>query len=62
MFGEDLGHYVFRLYLSWALTAIRSIGILLLLVSMVLTLDATYEAMQDTLLILLPITACLFGW
>ena len=41
------------------LTAISGTGIVVLLVSMVLDLDATYEAMQDTLLILLPITAYL---
>ena len=62
MFSEDLGHHGFRLYLSWVLTATSGIGIVMLLASMVLDLDATYQAMQDTLLILLPITAYLCGW
>ena len=50
-----------RLYLSWMLTAISGIGIVVMSVSMTLDLDATYEAMQDTLLIL-SVTAYLCGW
>jgi len=62
MFTGDLGLYLFRLYLSRVLTAISGIGIAVLLVFWLLDLGDLYEAMQDTLLILLPITAYQCGW
>jgi len=58
---NDLGRYLIRLYLSWVLTAISGIGIVLLLVSWLLDLDALYEASQDALLLLLPVTGYQLG-
>ena len=62
MFSEDLGLYLFHLYLSWVLTAISGIGIVLLLVASLLHLDDLSEASRDALLVLLPITAYQCGW
>ena len=61
MFPEDLARYLICLYLSWVLTAISGIGIVVLLVSLLLDLGDLYEAMQDTLLLLLPITGYILG-
>ena len=58
---QDLGRYLIRLYLSWVLTAISGIGIVVLFVSLFLDLGDLYEAMQDTLLLLLPITGYQLG-
>jgi len=58
---EDIGLYLARLYLSWVLAAISGIGIVVLFVSLFLDLGNLYEAMQDTLLILLPITGYQLG-
>ena len=58
---EDLGLYLGRLYLSWLLAAISGIGIVVLFVSLFLGLGSLYEAMQDTLLILLPVTGYKLG-
>ena len=57
----DLGRYLIRLYLSWVLIAISGIGIVLLLVSLLLDLNALYEASQDALLLLLPVTGYQLG-
>jgi hypothetical protein len=58
---EDLGLYLARLYLSWLLAAISGIGIVVLFVSLFVGLGNLYEVMQDTLLILLPITGYQLG-
>ena len=58
---QDLGRYLIRLYLSWALTAISGIGAVVLFVSLFLGLGDLYEAMQDALLILFPITGYQLG-
>jgi len=58
---QDLGRYMFRLYLSWVLAAIGGIGVVVLFVSLLLDLGGLYEAMQDTLLLLLPVTRYQFG-
>ena len=58
---QDLGRYLIRLYLSWVLTAISGIGIVVLFVSLFLDLRDLYEAMQDTLLLLLPVTGYQLG-
>jgi len=58
---QDLGRYMFRLYLSWVLSAISGIGIVVLFVALFLDLGDLYEAMQDTLLLLLPVTGYQLG-
>jgi len=58
---QDLGRYLIRLYLSWVLTAISGVGVVVLFVSLLLDLDALYEATQDTLLLLLPVTGYQLG-
>ena len=58
---QDLGRYLIRLYLSWVLTAISGVGVAVLFVSLLLDLDALYEATQDTLLLLLPVTGYQLG-
>ena len=58
---QDLGRYMVRLYMSWVLAAISGIGIVVLFVSLFLDLDNLYEAMQDTLLLLLPVTGYQLG-
>ena len=50
-----------RLYLSWVLTAIGGIGVVVLFVSLFPDLGNLYEAMQDTLLLLLPATGYQLG-
>jgi len=62
MITEVLGHYLFRLYLSWVLIVVCGIAILLASVSLYLGLDSLYEANEHSLLILLPVTAYLYGW
>ena len=54
---QDLGRYLIRLYLSWVLTAISGVGVVVLVVSLLLDLDALYEATQDTL----PVTGYQLG-
>jgi hypothetical protein len=65
MSTEYLESYLVRLYLTWTLIAISGIGIVLLFVFLLLDLgDVTfdlYEASQDVLLILLPVTGYLYG-
>ena len=58
---QDLGRYMFRLYLSWVLTAISIIAVVLALVSLLLDLDDLYEASEHALLLLLPITGYQLG-
>jgi len=58
---QDLGRYMVRLYMSWVLAAISGIGIVVLFVSLFLDLGNLYEAMQDTLLLLLPVTGYQLG-
>jgi len=58
---QDLGRYMFRLYLSWVLTAISVIAVVLALVSLLLDLDDLYEASEHALLLLLPITGYQLG-
>ena len=58
---QDLGRYLIRLYLSWVLTAISGIGVVMLFIFLLLDLGALYEAMQDTLLLLLPVTGYQLG-
>jgi len=58
---QDLGRYMVRLYMSWVLAAISGIGVVVLFVSLFLDLDNLYEAMQDTLLLLLPVTGYQLG-
>jgi len=58
---EDIGLYLARLYLSWLLAAISGVGIVVLFVALFLDMGNLYEAMQDTLLILLPITGYQLG-
>ena len=58
---QDLGRYMFRLYMSWVLAAISGIGVVVLFVSLFLDLGDLYEAMQDTLLLLLPVTGYQLG-
>jgi len=62
MVMEVLGHYLFRLYLSWALIVISGIAILLASVSLLLGLDSLYETNEHALLILFPVTGYLCGW
>ena len=62
MFTEGLGRYLFRLYLSWVLTVISGIAIVLASVSLLLGLDDLYEANEHALLVLLPATGYLSGW
>ena len=61
MFTGGLVPYLFRLYLSWVLTAISGIAIVLALVSLLLDLDDLYEASEHTLLLLLPVTGYQLG-
>ena len=64
MSTEYLERYLIRLYLTWLLIAISGIGIVLLFVFLLLDLGdrlSLYEASQDALLILLPITGYLWG-
>jgi hypothetical protein len=62
---EYLARYLVRLYLTWLLIAISGIGIVLLFIFLLLDLgDVTfdlYEANQDVLLLLLPVTGYLCG-
>ena len=58
---QDLGRYMVRLYLSWVLTAISGIAIVLALVSLLLDLDGLYEASEHALLLLLPVTGYQLG-
>ena len=58
---QDLGRYLIRLYLSWVLTAVNGIGVVVLFVSLFLNLGDPHEAMQDTLLLLLPVTGYQLG-
>ena len=62
MFTDGLVPYLFRLYLSWVLTAISGIAIVLASVALLLGLDDLYEANEHALLILLPATGYLSGW
>ena len=62
---EYLERYLFRLYLTGSLVAMSGIGIVLLFVFLLLdqgdvTFDL-YEASQDVLLLLLPVTGYLYG-
>lgn len=64
MSTEYLERYLVRLYLTCLLIAISGIGIVLLFVFLLLDLGdplSLYEASQDVLLILLPVTAYRFG-
>jgi len=61
MVTEELVRHLIRLTLSWVLTAITSIVIVLMLVFLVLDLDDPYEASEHALLLLLPITAYQLG-
>ena len=58
---EDIGLYLARLYLSWLLAAISGIGIVMLFVSLFVDLGHLYETMQNTMLILFPITGFQLG-
>jgi len=58
---QDLGRYMFRLYLSWVLTAISGIAIVLAAVALWLGLDELYETNEHALLVLLPVTGYLRG-
>ena len=62
---EDLARDLIRLYLSWVLTAMStigsSIGIVLALVSWLLGVDELYEASEHALLVLLPVTGYQLG-
>ena len=62
MFTDRLGHYLFRLYLSWALIVLSGIAIVLASVALLLDLDDLYEENEHTLLVLLPVTGYLAGW
>ena len=62
MFTEGLGLYLFRLYLSWVLTAFSGIAIVLASIALLLNLDNLYEANEHALLLLLPLTGYLSGW
>lgn len=57
MVTDELVRHLIRLMLSWVLTAITSIVIVLTLVFSVLDLDDPYEATEHALLVLLPVTA-----
>ena len=64
MSTEYVEGYLIRLYLTWLLMAISAIGIVLLFVFLVLNLGdpfSFYEANQDVLLLLLPVTGYLCG-
>ncbi len=64
MSTEYLERYLVRLYLTCLLIAISGIGIVLLFVFLLLDLGdpfSLYEASQDVLLILLPVTGYRFG-
>ena len=61
MVTEELVRHLIRLTLSWVLTAITSIVIVLMLVFLVLDLDDPYEATEHALLFLLPVTAYQLG-
>jgi len=62
MFTEDHGRYLFRLYLSWVLTGLSGIAIVLASLALLLDLDGLYEANEHALLGLLPVTGYLSGW
>ena len=63
--AEYLARHLVRLYLTWVLIAISSIGIVLLFVFLLLDLGNVtfdlYEASQDALLLLLPVTGYQLG-
>jgi hypothetical protein len=64
MSTEYLERYLVRLYLTWLLIAISGVGIVLLFVFLLLDLGdpfSFYEASQDVLLLLLPVTGYLCG-
>ena len=61
MVTEELVGHLIRLTLSWVLTAVTTIVIVLTLVFWVLDLDDPYEATEHALLLLLPITAYQLG-
>jgi hypothetical protein len=61
MVTEELVCHLIRLTLSWALTAVTSIVIVLTLVFLGLDLDDPYEATEHALLLLLPLTAYQLG-
>ena len=61
MVTEELVRHLIRLTLSWVLTAITSIVIVLTLIFWVLNLDDPYEATEHALLLLLPVTAYQLG-
>jgi hypothetical protein len=52
---------VYRLYLSWMLTAVSTIGVVLALVALLLGLDGLYEGSEHALLFLLPVTGYQLG-
>ena len=60
-FTPDISRYLARLYLSWGLSAISSIGIVLALVSLLLDLDTLHLVNDHVLLLLLPVTAYQWG-
>ena len=51
-----------RLYLSWALIATSGIAVVLALVCLALNLDDLFEANEQALLLLLPVTAYRCAW
>jgi hypothetical protein len=64
MSTEYLARYLGRLYLTWLLIGISGIGIVLLCVFWLLDLSdplSAYEASQDLLILLLPVTGYLCG-
>ena len=61
LFTHGIGRHLARLYLSWGLSAISSIGIVLALVSLVLGLDRLHLVNDHVLLLLLPVTAYQWG-
>jgi hypothetical protein len=52
---------VYRLYLSWLLTAVSTIGVVLALISLLRGLDGLYEGSEHALLLLLPVTGYQLG-
>ena len=61
IFAQHVVFSRFPLYLSWVLAAISGIGVVVSFVALFLDLGDLYEAMQDILLLLLPVTGYQLG-
>jgi hypothetical protein len=61
MVTEGLGQFLFRLYLTWVLTAIATLVIVLALVSLLLGLHELHKVSEHALLLLLPVVAYQLG-